>query len=470
MPTALVADQPELQARPLFGRSSTESSLRLASTKSKSKVQSPKFGFFGRQRNHSDASSRQMLISRPTDFRHLTSGSQHAFPAMPLSMNPPALECSRAPQMREFLRFPRQAVSAHDWELECRRESPAALEPLELSIYRTQSRLSPLLPQFELPIMAPSPPPAYASEEAERSPVLNSQRSMPSLTRGLRGATAESLPRSPGVSEGHSSSRSPTCATTTSNQTTRSRSHTAPDVEAIRARVANAMQEVERLQKRIDAVVERQSLYTPSRPSSAHSSRSFARTLPDLEPMPSIPALPPSAPSFAERLHDEADILPARAATLSITPCAVSGTAAQSTAGHRRRLPALEGDEFSKAMPPPLPLVLRPPLRKKKPFPEGLSGFVFPVPPRQSSLDSVTNMPRPIKGTEGFYQCVPVDGAHTSYESLHSLASSDDGVSSEARSTRAPYSPSTPHELPIERCATFGQDTSGLPMSVDIAL
>ena len=280
MPTALVADQPEPQARPLFGRSSTESSLRLASTKSKPKVQSPKFGFFGRQRNHSDASSRQMLISPPTDFRHLTSGSQHAFPAMPLSMHPPALERPRAPQMQEFLRFPRQAVPAHDWELESRRESLAALEPLELSIYRTQSRLSPLLPQFELPIMSPSPPPAYASEETERSPVLHPQRSMPSLTRGPRRANAESLPRSPGVSEGRFSPKSPTCTSTTSKQTERLRSNTAHDVEVIRARVANAMQEVERLQKRIDDVVERQSLYTLSRPSSAQSSHSLARTVP----------------------------------------------------------------------------------------------------------------------------------------------------------------------------------------------
>ncbi|KAJ4165331.1 hypothetical protein LMH87_006966 [Akanthomyces muscarius] len=288
--------------------------------------------------------------------------------------------------------------------------------------------------------MAPSPPPAYASEETERSPVLYPQRSMPSLARGPRRATAESLPRSPGVSEGRFSPKSPTCTSTTSKQTERLRSHTAPDVEAIRARVANAMQEVERLQKRIDDVVERQSLYTPSRPSSAHSSHSLARTLPDLEPMPSIPALPPSAPSFAERLHDEADKLPARTTTLSIRPYAISGIAMQNPGGQRRRPPPLEDDEFSKAMPPPLPLVLRPPLRKKKPFSEGLSGFVFPVPPRKSSLDSVTNMPRPIKGTEGFYHM------------------------------RAPYSPATPHDLPIERCATFGQDARELPMSVGIAL
>lgn len=186
--------------------------------------------------------------------------------------------------------------------------------------------------------------------------------------------------------------------------------------------------------------------------------------------MPSIPALPPSAPSFAERLHDEAEKLPTRTAPLSIRPCAMSGIATQNTAGQKRRPPPLEDEETSKAVPPPLPLVLRPRLRKKKPFSEGLSGFVFPMSPRNSSLDSVTNMPRPIKGTEGFDQCVPVNGAHMSYESLHSLASSNDGANSEARSMRAPCSPATPHELPIERCATFGEDARGLPLSVGIAL
>lgn len=187
--------------------------------------------------------------------------------------------------------------------------------------------------------------------------------------------------------------------------------------------------------------------------------------------MPSIPALPPSAPSFAERLHDESDKLPTGPTKLPIKSYTTFGFGTQSTGSQRRPPPPpLEYDELAKAMPPPLPLVLRPPLRKKKPFSEGLSGFIFPVPPRKSSLDSVTNVPRPIKGTDGFYQCVPVNGAHISYESLHSLSSSNDGVNSDAGSVRSPYSPTTPRELPIERCATFGQDAEGLRMSVGIAL
>lgn len=503
MSAVAVADQPERQAPPLFGRPSTESSQRLTRSKSKS----PILGFFGRQRNQSDASSRKMLISAPSEFRHLTSGSQHAFPAMPLNMHPTAPELPRRAQRQEFLRITRSPTPVRDWEPESGRESLPPLEPLQLSIYRNQNRLSPLLPQFELPIMIPSPPPAYAREDAQRSPVLHAQRSMPSLSRVCRRAAVEHLPASPDLSDGNSSPKSMSNTTTTSKETGRPRSHTAPDVDAIRRRVANAMLEVEELQKQIDDVVERQSLYVPSRPSSAHSSHSLARTLPgkifiytspcltnltnfniDLEPMPSIPALPPSAPSFAERLHGEAERLPPgpmnlprRAYTVNWSqkgnaPNTVHGTGTQRRRSYRKPPPPpppADFDEFQGGIPPPLPLILRPPLRKKKPFSDGLSSFVFPEPPRKSSLDSVTNMPRPIKGADGFYQCVPVNGAHMSYESLHSLSTSNDGDDSESGSVRSPYSPyspATPREVPIERCATFGQDTKGLPMNVGIAL
>lgn len=287
MVTAVVADQPEPQFKPLFGRSSTESSLRLAKLgKSKSKTQSPKFGFFGsRPRNDSDA-SQKMLISAPTDFRHLTSGSRHAFPSMPLAMSPPVPDVPPVPQTSEFLQIPRSATTTRPWEPETRRESLQPLQPLELSIYGAQNRLSPLLPQFDLPIMVPSPPPAYAKEDTDRTPRLHSQRSLPVLFHVPRRMAQESPPRSP--TDGNESDNSPTSPvsatspthTTGPRETGRLRAQTAPHVEAIRARVANAMLEVEKLQKKIDDVVERQSLYTPSRPSSAHSSHSLARTLP----------------------------------------------------------------------------------------------------------------------------------------------------------------------------------------------
>ncbi|KAM3452833.1 hypothetical protein MY3296_004249 [Beauveria thailandica] len=381
MSAAVVTDQPEPQARLLFGRSSTESSLKLARTASKSTTQSAKLGLFGRQRNQSDASSRKMLISAPTDFRHLTSGSQHAFPAMPLSMHPS--EVLHAPPTREFLRIPGQSASTYDWEPESRREGLRAVEPSEFRKFRAQNRLSPLLPPFELPFISPTPPPAYVREEAERSSVLHPQGSMQSLSCVSTRATPESFSNSSSVSEWNSSPRSSTYATKSSKKTAQSGPHTAPAVEAIRARVVTAMQEVERLQKKIDNVVERQSLYTTSRPS-----------------------------------------------------------------------------------------ILRPPLRKKKPFSGRFSGrfsgFVFSEPPRESSLDCVTK----IKDIDGFYRCVPDNGSHHSYESLHSMSTSNCGDNSETGSQISLYYTPSPHELPtpVERCATFGQEPKELPFSVGIAL
>ncbi|KAK7750814.1 hypothetical protein SLS62_007213 [Diatrype stigma] len=61
--------------------------------------------------------------------------------------------------------------------------------------------------------------------------------------------------------------------------------------------------------------------------------------------------------------------------------------------------------------PPPLPLRLRPPLRKKKSFSRvsRVSTWLFPgggggEHRRDISLDSITNLPRPVTGTDGFYQ------------------------------------------------------------------
>ena len=57
------------------------------------------------------------------------------------------------------------------------------------------------------------------------------------------------------------------------------------------------MIEKEKLQAEINSLVERQSIYISSRPSTAYGL---------IEPMPSIPALPADGPSFAERLsHDD---------------------------------------------------------------------------------------------------------------------------------------------------------------------
>ena len=67
--------------------------------------------------------------------------------------------------------------------------------------------------------------------------------------------------------------------------------------------------------------------------------------------------------------------------------------------------------ELERPLAPPLPLVLRPPLRKKKSFSgRRVSRWLFPAPAGGEEVQvqgvggSVTNAPRPVRGGEGFYQ------------------------------------------------------------------
>lgn len=175
--------------------------------------------------------------------------------------------------------------------------------------------------------------------------------------------------------------------------------------------------------------------------------------------MPSIPALPPSAPSFAERLNspfERPQTAPFKTA-FQISNRSQEfgdGKAAASTSSHARY------DE--PPPPPPLPLVLRPPLRKKKSF-SRVSTWLFPSGQhnRDLSLDSITNLPRPVKGTEGFYQCVaPGDQGRRSFESIGTVTTWDS--EEEQRTVPTTLSPgSTPlakQDLPrLERTATFGK-------------
>lgn len=126
---------------------------------------------------------------------------------------------------------------------------------------------------------------------------------------------------------------------------------------------------------------------------------------------------------------------------------------------------------FSRACPPPerrelsppLPLVLRPPLRKKKSF-SRVSTWLFPGSEhnRDTSIDSVTNAPRPVKGTEGFYQCVPAAGGieRRSFDTVNSVSTWE--TDDEDRTPPTAWSPeSTPvakqNQRPLERTATFGR-------------
>ncbi|KAI1806178.1 hypothetical protein F4811DRAFT_512136 [Daldinia bambusicola] len=144
-----------------------------------------------------------------------------------------------------------------------------------------------------------------------------------------------------------------------------------------------------------------------------------------MAPMPEIPALPPNAPSFSERLSSD------RPRT------AVSQTSARTSykANSSRKVE-------SRVPPPPLPLRLRPPLRKKKSF-SRVSTWLFPggEPNRDISLDSVTNDPRPMTDTDGFYKVADFEDNRRC--SIDTLSTSSDWTVEEEQTLPTSLSPSS---------------------------
>lgn len=177
--------------------------------------------------------------------------------------------------------------------------------------------------------------------------------------------------------------------------------------------------------------------------------------------MPSIPALPPAAPSFAERLNDvdrpQTAPLKTEFEIINRSQEFGDGMTAASTPTRVRR------DDHP--LPPPLPLVLRPPLRKKKSF-SRVSTWLFPNGQhnRDLSLDSITNLPRPVKGTEGFYQCVaPGDGERHSFDSVGTVTTWDS--EEEQRTMPTTWSPGSTLGArldgpALERTTTFGRNNN----------
>lgn len=131
----------------------------------------------------------------------------------------------------------------------------------------------------------------------------------------------------------------------------------------------------------------------------------------DMTPMPSVPALPPAAPSFAERLSAESRPHTAASKSMIELPWRENMVAAAAAASPATPPPeprsAASDRPLEMPLAPPLPLLLRPPLRKKKSF-SRVSNWLFPgnAHQRDISLDSLTNLPKPVTGKEGFYQSV----------------------------------------------------------------
>ena len=84
---------------------------------------------------------------------------------------------------------------------------------------------------------------------------------------------------------------------------------------------------------------------------------------------------------------------------------------------------------------------------------------------RDMSFDSITNVPRPVKGTEGFYQCVAGENGGTqrrSFDTMDSISTWE--TDDEERTIPTTWSPdSTPlakrEEHPLGRTATFGRNS-----------
>ncbi|KAH7137135.1 hypothetical protein B0J13DRAFT_71866 [Dactylonectria estremocensis] len=450
----------------------------------------------------SSSTSRRPTISAPSNFQHISSASPK-FPEPAPSRNP-KLRPAKPLRRRSF-------------------------RPLELSISLPNNKPSPLLPHFE---MLTTPGTIYDPNETEnmsedtfetprtpdqiekplvrelgspftpiRSVKRSAENSTPSYSSDQLEASWEKSPAEQHSLE-HQRSFSSTSfhfprkhiSDTDSSPFTihedeipplippkaraRSRAYTAPDVETIKERVASAMLQVEKLQKQIDDVIERQSLYSVSRPTTSHS---MANTMhgetvavlpslvahlltsrPDLEPMPSIPALPPAAPSFAERLNSEIDrphTAPIKPLTQTHRRAKTAGDAAPSSP----HTPSPRARKEDRPLPPPLPLVLRPPLRKKKSF-SRVSNWLFPgaEPSGDTSLGCVTNLPRPVTGKDGFYQCVSQGESRGRRQSTDSFGTVTTWETDDDRTFPSTWSPGSTavtkaDESLIPRAAAFGR-------------
>ncbi|KAB5572746.1 hypothetical protein GE09DRAFT_1217292 [Coniochaeta sp. 2T2.1] len=366
-------EQPAREPPPSFDQPWPPSETQSGSSRARKRTMSGGSRFSVRRRLMSNASSRRPQISAPTNFRHIYSES-FQFPS---------------PQPRE---------------------RPVSFRPLELSIYSpTNQQLSPLLPDFDIDRHIPPPPGAYTRRD------ISWDNSSATLTHERSGSSMSfHLPRRQ-VYEASSFTESQESTPPRIPPRSRARAYTAPNVEVIVERIASAMIQKERLQWEIDSIIERQSIYTNSRPTTAYG-------MADLEPMPSIPAVPAVAPSFAERLSTEGrpqTAPPAQPIQIPRRQTPFSEASARFNNSSSR----LDNDNYpaDRTLAPPLPLVLRPPLRKKKSF-SRVSSWLFPGGAEQHQrdigLDSVTNLPRPINESDGFYQTVAPAGRRSSLDTV----------------------------------------------------
>ena len=374
---------------------------------SKSPFSSSRRLWFSNPNSASSSASSRLQISAPSNFRHVSSGAYQTFaPAPSPGLPPPAVASIRA-------------------------------IPPELSIDWTETHISPILPHFGDLQDLITPPPAAALNQTtwdgSTSTLTQDRNRSPGSyhlprRRSTFGSSSVSPESSPEASPSHHTRSSPLASSP-------STAVPAVAVDRMKERIASALLERDRLQEEIDVLVERQSIYANSRPSTAQGRQSlsgidYTRVFAKMEQVPSIPALPAAAPSFAARLSTESHCR-------SMT--GLSQPALRST--HLRERPFASGPISNDVSPtsqfgsdelmdmplaPPLPLVFRPPLRKKKSF-SRVSNWLFPAgaEPTEYGSGSITNAPRPVTEKDGFY--VPMGGARMSIDTVSSASTWESG-------------------------------------------
>ncbi|KLU81950.1 hypothetical protein MAPG_01030 [Magnaporthiopsis poae ATCC 64411] len=404
--------------------------------------------------SHGSSSSRRPKISAPSNFRHIHSESFQF---------PPASRPGRRPR---------------------------SFRPLELSIY-VDDHLSPILPHFvseQSDVFPPAPAHMHSSSFDSNGSTLTHQRTLSSMSFHLQ---RRPVPRQAGSPSTQDSEDPETPPRIPPRSRMRARS-SAEQVDRMVARVASAMLERDRLQAEIESIVERHSIYMSSRPSTAYDMQ-------NLEPMPEIPALPAAGrPSFVERLSIE-QISTERPRTAPpknfVQGAGMEGPIYEvPDVFHIPQMPmqphtiTLSAETMpQRQLAPPLPLVLRPPLRKKRSF-SRVSNWLFPADDpvqhqRGMSFDSVTNAPLPTTDRDGFYTCV-APARRTSFETISTSCSWDTQTEERTQPTTMSVtdSPSgkevrvtTPTGTPrLNRTATFGrtygyESRQHRPQSVGVA-
>ncbi|KAK0764531.1 hypothetical protein N5P37_003933 [Trichoderma harzianum] len=399
---------------------------------------------FSRSRAQADASRPRLHISAPFEFRHVDSGS-FQFP------------------------FPAQRPN-RPWESPLTPDTPETpFEPLQLNILSSGKELSPILPDFNFSSEMTPPSLVHLPGRPYDDPSFHHDRNHSSTS------TSFHIPRKNVAARSSSSSPEVSPLNLASDKQARTQTYTPSDMESIKERVATAMNEVEELQKKINDIIERQSLYTASRPSTAHS---MARTLPDAAEVPVIPALPPAAPSFAERLNTKVSLPNAWPVTASMHISQLEEY--EETLNSTQFSQSVREQQSSPSPPPPLPLRLRPPttpppLRKKKSFSRFSTMLSQRTRPRNQSLDSVTNSPLPLKANEGYYQCAtpprrPDRQSTDTFDTMSSWSMYDGD-----RSVPTAWSPqSTPSrdedDVFLDRSGTFGKNSTRGSSAVNVGL